>query len=224
MALYIDSAYLHHITEVARTVPVAGVTTNPTLLLAAWEQGQRLEPVDLIHEILQRLSGTVFVQPGANEEAEMLEQALTYIAAAPEQVIPKLPMTHTGLRVGTQLKRQGKRVAFTAVTSTTQAYCAAMAGADYVIPYFNRLERSGIDATERVLQMGRVLAHPAINALLTRIMVASIKTPAEATNALLSGAHDLTIAPNVLLDMVRDPLSEQAIDKFSQDWQKMKKL
>ena len=40
MALYIDSAYLPEIIEVARTVPVGGVTTNPTLLLQAQERGQ----------------------------------------------------------------------------------------------------------------------------------------------------------------------------------------
>lgn len=44
MALYIDSAFLHDIMNVAQTVPVAGVTTNPTILLAARERGQDLHP------------------------------------------------------------------------------------------------------------------------------------------------------------------------------------
>jgi transaldolase len=42
MALSIDSAYLPDSIEVARTIPVAGVTTNPTLLLQAQERGQDL--------------------------------------------------------------------------------------------------------------------------------------------------------------------------------------
>ncbi len=42
MSLYIDSAYLDDITEVARIVPLAGVTTNPTILLNAYQHGQRL--------------------------------------------------------------------------------------------------------------------------------------------------------------------------------------
>ncbi len=33
MALYVDSAYLDDIMNVAQTVPLAGVTTNPTILL-----------------------------------------------------------------------------------------------------------------------------------------------------------------------------------------------
>jgi len=51
MALYIDSAYLDDVKEVARIVPVAGVTTNPTILLAAWERGQQLDPQTLLKEM-----------------------------------------------------------------------------------------------------------------------------------------------------------------------------
>ena len=35
MALYVDCAFLHDIMDVAQTVLLAGVTTNPSLLLAA---------------------------------------------------------------------------------------------------------------------------------------------------------------------------------------------
>jgi transaldolase len=57
----------------------------------------------------------------------------------------------------------------------------------------------------------------------TRILAASVKSP-EAASALLAGAHDITAPPQVLLDMVRDPQTEEAIEKFTQDWIKMNKL
>jgi transaldolase len=41
MALYVDSAYLDDIVRVAQIVPLAGITTNPTILLAAKECGQQ---------------------------------------------------------------------------------------------------------------------------------------------------------------------------------------
>jgi len=44
MALYIDSAFLNDIMNVTRTIPLAGVTTNPSILLAARERGQELSP------------------------------------------------------------------------------------------------------------------------------------------------------------------------------------
>lgn len=221
MALYIDSAYLDDIITVARTVPLAGVTTNPSILLVAYERGQRLAPLLLLKEMLGNLGGVIFMQPGAGEEEEMFEQALSYIEVEPHRVIPKIPMTQVGMRVALRLKMQKHRVAFTAVSSVAQAYSAAMAQADFIIPYYNRLERSGIDASERIAQMADILHN---QQLPSRILTASIKNPTEASLALLAGAHDLTIAPSVLLEMVTDPLTEQAIDAFGRDWQKMNLL
>lgn len=221
MALYIDCAYLPDIRDVARAVPVAGVTTNPTILLAARERGQRLDPMSLLKEMLDTLGGTIFMQPGATTEDEMFAQALAYIEVDPQRVIPKIPMTHHGMRVAMRLKLQGHRISFTAVTSVAQAYTAAMVNADFIIPYYNRLERSGINASDRISQMMELLHN---QQLPSRILAASIKTPKEASNALLAGAHDLTLAPQVLLDMVRDDLSEEAVNKFAEDWRKMNLL
>jgi TalC/MipB family fructose-6-phosphate aldolase len=218
MALYIDSAFLNDITLVTQTVPVAGITTNPSILLAARERGQDESLQALLETLLRTTNGLIFMQPGAGEEEEMFAEALTYIQAAPRRVIPKIPMTHTGMRVARQLKQQQHRLAFTAVTSVAQAYTAAMVGADFIIPYYGRLERAGIDASERISEMTKLLqnAHPT-----TRILVASIKSPADAANALLAGAHDLTVTPQVLMEIITDPLTEDAVEKFSNDWQQL---
>ena len=221
MALYIDSAFLNDIMDVTQTVPLAGITTNPSILLAARERGQDESPYALLEVFLRTTNGIIFMQPGASEEEEMYAEALTYIQAAPKRVIPKIPMTHTGMRVARQLKLQQHRLAFTAVTSVAQAYNAAMVGADFIIPYYGRLERSGIDAGQRIAEMAKLLhdARPS-----TRILVASIKSPGDAATALLAGAHDLTVTPSVLMEMVIDPLTEDAVERFTQDWQKMNKL
>jgi TalC/MipB family fructose-6-phosphate aldolase len=221
MALYIDSAFLNDIMYVTQTVPLAGITTNPTILLAARERGQDVSPHELLDALLSSTNGIIFMQPGANEEEAMFAEALTYIQAAPKRVIPKIPMTHTGMRVARKLKQQQYRLAFTAVTSVSQAYTAAMVGADFIIPYYGRLERSGIDASERISEMADLL-HNAHST--TRILVASIKSPVDAATALLAGAHDLTVTPQVLMEMVTDPLTEDAVERFTQDWQKMNKL
>jgi transaldolase len=170
MALYIDSAYLPEIGEVIDIVPVAGITTNPSILLAARERG---------------------------------------------------PMTRAGMQVAKLLKLENYRIAFTAVTSVAQAYTAAMCQADFVIPYFNRLERAGIDASDRIAEMADLFHNQQVT---TRILVASIKSPQEAMAALAAGADDITATPQVLLDMLTDPLTEEAIERFTQDWQKIKTL
>lgn len=220
MALYIDSAFLNDIMNVLETIPVAGVTTNPSILLAARTHGQNLSPEDLLQELLRVLDGRIFMQPGATGEDEMYRQALSYIEAAPQRVIPKLPMTQTGMRVARRLKRQQHRIAFTAVTSVAQAYSAAMASADFIIPYYARLERSGVNAGQRISEMADVLHN---SGLPTRILTASIKSPDDASSALLAGSDDLTVTPQVLLDMLSDPLTDEAIERFTHDWQMMNK-
>ena len=216
MALYIDSAFLNDIMHVTQTVPVAGITTNPSILLAARERGQEESPQALLDILLRETNGLIFMQPGATTEDEMLAEALAYIEAAPKRVIPKIPMTHTGMRVARRLKQQQHRLAFTAVSSVAQAYNAAMVRADFVIPYYGRLERAGINAGQRIAEMAKLLqsAHPT-----TRILVASIKSPVDAANALLAGAHDLTVTPSVLMEMVTDPLTNESAENFSHDWQ-----
>src|SRR5215471_6143633 len=97
MALYIDSAFLNDIMHVTQTVPVAGITTNPSILLAARERGQDESPHALLEALLRTTNGLFFMQPGASEEQEMYAEALTYIEAAPRRVIPKIPMTYTGM-------------------------------------------------------------------------------------------------------------------------------
>src|SRR5215471_11080949 len=127
MALYIDSAFLNDIMHVTQIVPVAGITTNPSILLAARERGQEGSPQVLLDALLRETSGLIFMQPGASAEEEMHAEALAYIEAAPKRVIPKIPMTHTGMLVARKLKQQQHRLAFTAVTSVAQAYNASMA-------------------------------------------------------------------------------------------------
>jgi TalC/MipB family fructose-6-phosphate aldolase len=221
MALYIDSAFLNDIMNVAQTVPLAGVTTNPSILLAARERGQDLSPRGVLEALLRSTDGSIFMQPGASDEEEMHAEALAYVQTAPDRVIPKIPMTHTGMRVARRLKQQQLRIAFTAVASVAQAYSAAMAEANFIIPYYGRLERSGIDASERVSEMADLLHNARLP---TRILVASIKSPEDAANALMAGVHDLTVTPQVLMEMVIDPLTEEAVERFTQDWQKMNKL
>jgi TalC/MipB family fructose-6-phosphate aldolase len=221
MALYIDSAYLDDIIAVSHMLPLAGVTTNPTILLKARERGQELSPQDLLKQLLDQVGGKIFMQPSLADEKQALQDVLAMRWTAPDRVIPKIPMTPRGLRLAQELKHRGHHVAFTAVTTVSQAYIAAEMKAAFIIPYYNRLQRSGVDAAERIRQIAHIFAYQRLS---TRILVASLKTPEEADQALFAGAHDLTVPPDVLLAMTTNPASEEAVARFEQDYQKMKDL
>ncbi len=43
------------------------------------------------------------------------------------------------------------------IMKVAQAYSSAVLGADFVIPYYNCLERAGVDAGERIAEMAELL-------------------------------------------------------------------
>jgi TalC/MipB family fructose-6-phosphate aldolase len=215
MSLYVDSAYLEDVARLCATFPIFGVTTNPSILLAATSRGQRLDDVSVLRELLRLCEGPVFMQPGGATAEELYAGASRYLAVAPNRVVPKLPMNPEGLRAGMRLKREGTRVAYTAVYTLTQTYCAAMAGANWVIPYCGRMRRAGMDACERIGQMARLLGQHTEG---TRILVASIKSGTDLVESALAGAHDVTTQPEVIEGMLADALTESALRQFGADW------
>jgi TalC/MipB family fructose-6-phosphate aldolase len=218
MALFIDCAYIEDVAAICATYPVTGVTTNPTILLAARERGQVLSDMEVLREALQICSGPVFMQPMADDADELRAVAERYIEAAPGRVVSKLPLNEPGLRAGIALKRAGARVSFTAVYTLSQTYCGIQLPADWIIPYMSRLRRAGTDPLMRIGQMAQLIAKQQVS---TRILAASVKTPADIVDATLVGAHDITAQPEVIRSLTQDPLSAAAFEQFTADWRRV---
>lgn len=214
MGLFIDSALLPEIQRVATRYPVLGVTTNPSIVLQAVRAGQHLSTLELAHELLSVIAGPVFVQPSTPSKEGMVDEGSRYLDLSPERVVLKVPLTSEGLAAGLHFIQQGRRVAFTAVFSVAQAYTGALAGAEWVIPYYGRLRRNGVDAAERISHMQRIVAAQQGH---TRILAASIKSPGELLDAVLAGAADVTVPATVIESLVSDPLTEAAVAQFALD-------
>ena len=155
------------------------------------------------------------MQPVGDTPAELHKAALAYASVDPERVVVKLAANATGLRVARDLAHDGVRFACTAVASVAQAYLGAMAGADWVIPYFCRLRQSGVDVSQIIIDMSQLLRS---QQSVTRILAASLKTPNDIVEATLSGAHDITAPPAVIGTMATHALTDAAVRQFSDDW------
>lgn len=223
MALYLDCAVVDEVATLAATYPLAGVTTNPTLWLAAVERGQRLGEIDLARALLQSCDGAVFVQPSAPDAQALATAASRLSALDSARIVIKLPANTAGLAAAMRLRPAAVRFAFTAVYSLAQAYAAAMAGAEWLIPYFDRMRRSGADAATIIRQM-RETIHGQEMPSNTRLLAASLKSPAQVAEVLLAGADDITVPPEVLRAMAEDPSSEAAIAQFARDAQRAREL
>ncbi|EAA5904318.1 fructose-6-phosphate aldolase [Salmonella enterica] len=211
MELYLDTANVAEVERLARIFPIAGVTTNPSIVAASKES---------VWDVLPRLrnaigeEGTLFAQTMSRDAKGMVEEAKRLNNAIPGIVV-KIPVTAEGLAAIKLLKKEGIVTLGTAVYSASQGLLAALAGAKYVAPYVNRVDAQGGDGIRMVQELQTLLERHAPDSM---VLAASFKTPRQALDCLLAGCQAITLPLDVAQQMLNTPAVESAIEKFEQDW------
>lgn len=211
MELYLDTANVAEVERLARIFPIAGVTTNPSIVAASKES---------VWDVLPRLQnaigeeGTLFAQTMSRDAKGMVEEAKRLNNAIPGIVV-KIPVTAEGLAAIKLLKKEGIVTLGTAVYSASQGLLAALAGAKYVAPYVNRIDAQGGDGIRMVQELQTLLERHAPDSM---VLAASFKTPRQALDCLLAGCQAITLPLDVAQQMLNTPAVESAIEKFEQDW------
>lgn len=212
MALYVDSAQVDEVRESLDWGFVRGVTTNPRLMARA---GRPAEQV--VTELCALSPGPVFYQPVAADGSALEEEGRRFSAISPAQVVLKICASLDNLAVMARLAREIPCAA-TAVFSPAQAFLAAEAGARYIIPYVNRMNRySG----QGVALVREILAVLRPNARRVEVLAASLRDVPEVVACLAAGAHHVTIPPALIRQMAEHPLSQEAIAEFAREAQGM---
>lgn len=206
MSLFVDSADLVAIARVIGTGVVAGATTNPALLALTGRPA-----VQIIPELCELVPGTVFYQCNAETIEARHAEADAMLSLAPDRVGIKIAASSANLALVDALAMDCD-VAVTALYTPAQAVLAAYAGARYVIPYVNRMSRLLGDGMAILRQIRAALDATGTGC---EILAASIKSPEEAVDALLAGAHHLSLPPDVLWRMGEHPLSDAAVEEFA---------
>jgi transaldolase len=125
----------------------------------------------------------------------------------------KLPATQDGIRAAATLTEDGIRCALTAVYSPAQVLLAHEVGCIWAIPYVDRAARQGAGGLDLIDSLAAVLARMHSS---TRILAASLKSSQQLIEAILHGAHDVTAPLSVLVGLPEHPLTESAVEEFSQ--------
>ena len=207
MALYLDSASVADARRSSALGFVAGITTNPALLAATSRR-----PPDVIAELCETHPGTVFYQPIGGTLEEREAEARRAGAVRPGRVGLKLPSTPENFALAARLSAEGWIVGMTAIFSAAQVFLACQAGARYVLPYVNRSTRLLGDGPGLVREMRAVI--DACGAPV-EILAASVKSPAEAVETVLAGAHSLTLPLALIEQLGQHDLSDEAIADFA---------
>jgi transaldolase len=135
-------------------------------------------------------------------------------------VVIKIPVTIEGLKATKILRAEGIRVNMTLVFSPSQAILAAKAGAAFVSPFIGRLDDISHDGLELVEQIVTIFNNYGFD---TEVIVASVRHPLHVVEAALIGADIVTVPYAVMEKLVRHPLTDIGLEKFLQDWAKVKK-
>src|SRR5690606_38082185 len=119
MRLFIDSANIDHIREIAAWGVLSGVTTNPSLVA---KEGRDMREV--IQEIAAIVDGPISAEVLSTDAEGMIREGREY-ARWHENVVIKCPLTPEGLKATAALAAEDIPVNVTLVFSANQGLLAA---------------------------------------------------------------------------------------------------
>ena len=213
MRLFLDTANIDHIRHGVRLGVITGVTTNPSLVS---KEGKR-DYQRLIKEICAVVPGPVSTEVLSQDTEGMVKEARE-IATWADNVAVKIPATLAGVEATSVLSREGIKVNFTLCFSLNQALLGAIAGATFVSPFVGRLDDIGHDGMALVREMVEVFKNYQFK---TQVLAASLRHPQHCVQAAKAGANIATVPYEVLIQMVRHPLTDLGVTRFLEDWKKV---
>jgi len=213
MRIFLDTANIDQIRQAAKLGIISGVTTNPSLV--SKEGATDYEAT--IKEICSIISGPISTEVLVEGVEPMIEQARQISTWAPNIVI-KIPATTEGLEVTSALAKEGIKVNFTLCFSLNQAILGALAGATYVSPFVGRLDDIGHNGMELVRDIVDVFTH---YQLPTQVIAASLRHPQHCVAAAKAGAHIATVPYQILMQMIKHPLTDIGVARFLSDWRRV---
>ncbi len=208
MKLFIDTANLEDIEEIASWGVLSGVTTNPTLLSKV--EG---DEDSIYRRICELVDGPISAEVVANDSTTMVNEGKRLAAIHPNIVV-KLPTSLEGLQATSQLARDGIRVNMTLCFTANQAILAASAGAAFVSPFLGRFDDINEDGLGHLAEIIEAFAASAFD---TEVLAASIRSPLHVMEAARMGSDIATIPPKVFHQMLHHPLTETGIAQFNTD-------
>ncbi len=217
MKFFIDTANLAEIQEAYEFGVLDGVTTNPSLMAKEGIAGKNniLEHYKKICEIVK--DGDISAEVISLDFAGMIKEG-EELAELHENIVVKVPMTRDGVKALKYFSDNGIRTNCTLVFSAGQALLAAKAGADYVSPFIGRLDDVSTDGLALIEQIRTIYDNYGFP---TEILAASVRHVMHIVECAEIGADVVTCPLNVILALLKHPLTDIGLEKFMADHRKV---
>lgn len=211
MELYLDSANLKEIEEAFRWGFLDGLTTTPTFM-----QREGVKDIDRTIVKLSKIVPILQIEALGDTAEDILKEAKRQLVLGldPKKTVFKIPVSLEGIRACTMLRNKGLLVNIHLVYTLQQAYMAMHAGATYVCPLVGRLQDQGHDGVTLVKQCVYAAAQYNYN---TKIMFSSVRHTEHVRNAIIVGAHAVTIPFKVLKTLTENNFTAIGTQQFVRD-------
>jgi fructose-6-phosphate aldolase 2 len=207
-----DTANIEELKKLYKFFPLQGVTTNPTILK---QSGMKFSvAIEAIQQLIG--SGMIHVQVISDNAEDMVRETKKYKSFFDfgDNFYAKIPVSEEGYRAIVKLKDAGINVTATAIFTQQQALVAARAGADFVAPYVSRLDNISSHGIEVVAD---IVQNTVDFGLHTKVLAASFKTVDQIYRVSMAGAQSATINPELLLQLIKHPMTDISIRQFKAD-------
>ena len=213
MEYLFDTANIGAIRKYGEFIPITGVTSNPSIV----KKEGKIDFFSHMREIrsIIGLDKTLHIQVTAQDYEGMMKDAEAILKNVDDQVYIKVPVTLEGLKVIRALHGRGVNTTATAIYTKMQGFLAMEAGADYIAPYYNRMENMGIDARDVVGSFAKMIRDYGYS---TKILAASFKNMGQVNEAFMAGAQTATMGFDIIEGAFSMPSIQQAVDDFTEDW------
>lgn len=209
MKIFIDTANFDEIKSAYDMGFIAGVTTNPSLIVK-----EKRDLKEVIAQIAALVDGPVSAEVISTTAPEMIAEAHELVKLGPNVVI-KVPMTAEGLKAVAVLAKEGIKTNVTLIFSANQALLAARAGATFVSPFVGRIDDISMDGVTLIEDIAEIFM---IHDIKSEIIAASVRTPIHMIQCAKAGAHIATVPFKVLEQSMKHPLTDAGLEKFLADW------
>ena len=213
MKLCIDHADVAKIRRIYEYYPVDGVSTNPSILAKTGR-----EPYEVLREIRAIVGdGELFVQAVSPDAGGMVIEAHRIVKELGEATLVKIPCVPEGFKAMKALKREGIRFIGTAIYTPMQGFLAAKCGAEYVAPYVNRIDNMGFDGVQGSKDIHDAIVNNGLSH--SGLLAASFKNSQQVLELVKYGVKAVTVAPDVIEGLVKNPAIDAALLQFTKDFE-----
>lgn len=215
MKFFIDTANLAEIREAYDLGVLDGVTTNPSLMA---KEGIKGHDNILAHykAICDIVDDNVSAEVIATDFDGIMKEGKA-LAKIDDKIVVKVPMIKDGVKAIKKFTSEGIRTNCTLVFSPGQAILAAKAGASYVSPFIGRLDDIAQDGLDFIAQLRQIYDNYGFD---TEILAASIRHTMHLVQCAEIGADVATCPLNVIMSLLKHPLTDSGLEKFLADHKK----